>query len=543
MKKTFRRTSIAALCAVLLLVQTAHVPAEQAEQAILGEPLALQGSRLVFTSWHFVRAGNVGWVNAEGQPVYATADFRYEPEECTWRPDPNTPWGIRLQAYRPSEIRKMEIPPEKPWESQPITLECMVEDDGVYKAWGSCGAPCYLESEDGLHWRRPVVGLVEFQGSTDNNLIPSAPKRHVFIDPNDVNGRYKSVYEAQITQEEFDAYRARRPDAWSPRAQRHADERTFYVCLKGAVSRDGFVWEELPEPLVVDHTDTLNVGWYDVRRSKYVMYVRTWNTFVNAAADASKPWDSWLNHARRCIGRIEGGDFRNLPLPETILEPGPDLPPTAGLYTNCFTWIPRAPECLLMFPAVYYLHNDTTNIHFASSLDGIVWNWLPGNPLIETASFGAWDGGCIFTNPPLMELGDGSFALPYFGSNVPHKYPRGLMQTGWGYAVWPQGRIAALVADEKGAFATVGIIPKSAHLRLNARTKRAGSIRVAVAPGAGPHGVVEGRGFEDCRPIVGDHPRIRVQWGAHEDLGVAPGEPVVLRFALEQAEIFGLEFD
>jgi len=252
---------------------------------------------------------------------------------------------------------------------------------------------------------------------------------------------------------------------------------------------------------------------------------------------------SWLNHARRCIGRIEGDDFRNLPLPETILEPGPGMHASGGLYTICFTWIPNAPECLLMFPAAYYQHNDVTETWLASSLDGRLWSWVPGSPVFDTNAFGQWDGGCIFTNPPLMEVGDGSFALPYFASDVPHKYPRGLMKTGWGYAIWPHGRLVAVVADEKGAFTTAALIPKGSRLYLNAHTKRAGRIRVA-AYGMQNHAVpLPGRGLDDAVPIVGDHPRALVRWNEHGDLGLGPGEAVILRFEMEQAELFALEFE
>ncbi len=506
-----------------------------------GEPYQMQGTRLVFTNWHFVRAGSFAWLDREGKPAYATKDFRCEPDECRWSAGANSPSGVRLRAHKPAEIRKPDIPLEKPWESAPISFDCIVEDNGVYKAWGSCGAPCYFESKDGIHWSRPAVGLVEFQGSKENNLLPKIPIRNVFIDPSSEDERYKCVYEAMISQEEFDRYKERRPEDWRSIAKREIDGKPAYCCLKGMVSKDGFTWVDLPDPLVVDHTDTLNVGWYDARARKYVIFVRIWNTFPRAASDTSERWDSWLNHARRCIGRIEGTDFRNLPLPEAILEPGPDMPPSAQLYTNCFTWVPKAPECLLMIPAVYDVSNDTTNIRLASSLDGRVWNWLPGEPLMDTAAFGQWDGGCIFCNPPLMELADGSFALLYAGSNVPHKYPRGLMKTDWAYAIWPHGRLISVESAERGEFSTVALIAKGPKLYVNALTRRAGSIRVAVQTGPGEK-TLPGRSIEDCIPMVGDQPRALVRWNDGDTLGNQPGEPILLRFKMEQADLFGIEF-
>jgi hypothetical protein len=76
----------------------------------------------------------------------------------------------------------------------------------VWKAWGSPpddipSVVAYWESDDGLHWRTPVVGLVEYRGSKENNLVSIdlgketgrfAPGNVVY-DPNDPDPdrRYK----------------------------------------------------------------------------------------------------------------------------------------------------------------------------------------------------------------------------------------------------------------------------------------------------------------------------------------------------------------
>ena len=31
--------------------------------------------------------------------------------------------------------------------------------------------PCYAESDDGVFWLRPSLGLVEYQGSKDNSIL------------------------------------------------------------------------------------------------------------------------------------------------------------------------------------------------------------------------------------------------------------------------------------------------------------------------------------------------------------------------------------
>jgi len=296
----------------------------------------------------------------------------------------------------------------------------------------------------------------------------------------------------------------------------------------------------------VEHCDTDNIGYYDPRRGKYVGYVRTWNALLRAPSMPveEKRWDYWLPNGRRSIGRIESDEFRHFKRSTTILEPGPDLPPTDEFYSNCFTWIPHAPEQLLMFPAVRHLSSDTTTIAMASSADGINFHWVPeGRELIETGPYGRWDGGCVWAEPPLMELGDGSFALVIRGDNFPHKYPRGERVIERGLAIWPHGRICALEAPEKGEFSTVAIVPKGTKVFANVKTLRTGFVQIAVQYGVRGANLIPGREFENSIPIIGDQPRVQVRWNNADDLGVKPGEPVILRFKMEQAEIYSLDFE
>lgn len=69
---------------------------------------------------------------------------------------------------------------------------------------------CYAESTDGVHWTKPELGLVEFNGNTRNNicLIESDPHSlsrvndflSVLHEPNDPDPsrRYKAVYIAHM---------------------------------------------------------------------------------------------------------------------------------------------------------------------------------------------------------------------------------------------------------------------------------------------------------------------------------------------------------
>ena len=244
---------------------------------------------------------------------------------------------------------------------------------------------------------------------------------------------------------------------------------------------------------------------------------------------------------RRAIGRTESADFRNFPISETIIELGLCLSPSDTLYTNCRTAIPGSPDHHLMFPTIWHQSDDTTSVTLASSHDGRLWDFVPGPSVLETAAFGEWDGGCVFAHPNLIELPNGDFALPYTGFNVPHKYPRGQWRHLPGYAIWPKGRLVALEAPERGQFSTVALMPPGRKLKINALTQRAGGIQVEVAGLDGkaiPH-----RAFGDSVPIIGDQHWTPVAWKEHDDLGNEEGRAVILRFRMDKARIYGLEFE
>ena len=61
---------------------------------------------------------------------------------------------------------------------------------------------CYATSADGMHWDKPALGLVEFNGSTQNNIVDFAATRlacAVLYEPedSDPSHRFKMVYQAR----------------------------------------------------------------------------------------------------------------------------------------------------------------------------------------------------------------------------------------------------------------------------------------------------------------------------------------------------------
>ncbi len=504
-----------------------------------GEPYALSGKRLVFTSWYLVRPGQLDWRDDKEDSVYASSR-PLGPTEAHYI-NLDGPWGIRLVAEPARHVGPI-IPMDRDWEGMGISVGTLLQEKGKFRLWGGCQDSkgerhnCYFESTDGLQWSKPNLDLVDFAGNRNNNLIGDKLGL-VFRDPiAPPEERFKTLWHDDCDTKLFEEYKKRRP--WSIMST-ETDPGRVHAIL-GAVSPDGFHWRNLEEPLSVEPSDTQIVCELDASLGKYVMYTRSYQV-VPRADTAPNPTERRHQFVpRRAIGRTESNDFHEFPLSEVVIETGADMPPTDTYYTNCKTHIPGATDQHVMFPAIYHLSDDTTSIDLFSSGDNKVWNRVPGSPVLKTATPGEWDGGCIFTTPQLVELPNGDWALPYTGYLYPHKYPRGAWRFSPGLAVWPKGRLVSLEAEDEGAFATVAILPPGKTLTINAVTQRAGSILVEVADFEGRP--FPGRAFGDADPIVGDQYHAPVTWKGERELGGISGGAIVLRFRMKMAKIYSLDF-
>jgi len=558
---------------ILTLVTPCGLVSAQVDR-FYGEPVELKSNFVYFTSWKYVRQGGFSW-----QIEHAPDASEEERNVGAWLEGDGTrparfelsdmPRGIRLVAQKAVK---------KPF--QPGQLAAQVFDEGKYKAWytmGPCADPepystkdrilpghnahiAYAESVDGVHWDIPTLGLFEYAGSKENNIVfrddlnGSTRGFHggsVFVDPSSDDERYKMLYLGIITDDEWNAFAAKYPDEVDTMARRQ-DVGGFrcVVAVFGAVSPDGIHWTSLPEPLMIQHADTLNTCYYDVDRREYVAYVRAWQASVKAPGMETVNPDGWISAGRRSIGRAVSKDFRHFSKPEIVVSTGADMAPSHLYYTNGKTTLPGIPDNHVMFPWIWELESDGGSTWLLSSADGLVWSRVPGGAIVETDAPGTPSGGYVVCSGNLLEYPDATWGISYGGNPIPHKYPgrnvekrQGLfpgVPGEGGIATWPKGRLVAVQCDEEGEFATLAVVPRGDFIRLNASVKPTGYIRVAVRRfGAGSD--VPGRTFEDADRVVGDGLEIPVTWKGEGNLN-HEGTAVVLRFRLRQAKLFGVEF-
>ena len=116
----------------------------------------------------------------------------------------STRGGIRLQMHRPVR-RNIALFTDNKWEGNACTYTSVFQDGDRYRMYfgalhyvmakgkliqGHRPHTCYAESRDGIHWTKPKLGLVDFEGSTQNNIVLAeinGKQPHdfsVFKDPN-----------------------------------------------------------------------------------------------------------------------------------------------------------------------------------------------------------------------------------------------------------------------------------------------------------------------------------------------------------------------
>lgn len=190
----------------------------------------------LFTDWYGVEAGTtlfrVNRANVDGESLQIldqiqdyykikTTDGDFPPERIS------VPSGVCIRA----EIANKSEPwlvADKPWEVGGVALQRIIHDNGLYRVWYSAsvngrdkvvmspinGRPklgtdgevfsglCYMESRDAVNWVKPSLGLVEYHGSKDNNIVTTDERVGVaiFIDrAASPAERYKSVANVNMT--------------------------------------------------------------------------------------------------------------------------------------------------------------------------------------------------------------------------------------------------------------------------------------------------------------------------------------------------------
>ncbi|MBR5520167.1 MAG: hypothetical protein IKU55_05570 [Clostridia bacterium] len=404
------------------------------------------------------------------------------------------------RTYAPEKPAVPFLRPDQPWENRQLNWITMRVENGLYRVWyeafdqtstrdSECRL-CYAESTDGEHWVKPNLGLCEYNGSKENNIVIDDTitgglglhGHSIFVDPNaPEEARYRCMFLGAL---------------------KHADGCGGILnVMSFAYSPDGLRWKhgmpELPHdflhyPVTAFGSDTQCSVFWDPSYKKYVGYFRT-----------------CLSNGARSIGRSETADLTNWQSPTTILAPDFHDLHLTDYYNNGATRYTSGGD------TAYYLfyspfNHDTQKCwaQVAISRDGIFFDRIDRGIFLDNDQ--PFDDGMIFVAPGIWDLGNGECAIAYNASSWDHGAETVTAADAGGPVMvkFVKDRIVGLETDSSYNFTTAGWVdPENPEVFVNAVVRgrlRAGLIRDgAFIPGFSP---------DDCEPLTGDLRDARFTW-------------------------------
>ncbi len=458
--------------------------------------------------------------------------------------------------------QELAIEHDAPWEGSGCGYHSVFRDGDryrmYYKAWHLDVQPpgkvttnshplycCYAESNDGVRWRKPELGLHEFRGSKKNNIVMApGPAGSAVADPG---------HPAVFKDDNPDAPADARYKAIIRSAKPHG--------LLAFKSPDGLRWAPMSDgPIITQGAfDSQNLAFYDAARGEYRAY---WRIFSAGVANGT----AWKPAGVRAIRTATSKDFLHWG-PHADLEYVDS--PSEQLYTNQIKPYHRAPHILIGFPTRYVERGWSDSMRalpepehralrakaslrygtaiteglLMASRDGVRFKrWNEGflRPGIERA--GTWNYGHQYIAWHLVETKAAIEGAPdelslYAGES----YWTGTSSELRRYTLRLDGFVSVRAPMIGGELVTRPLKFEGRTLTLNFASSAAGDIRVEIQDPTGAP--LPGHALDDCPPIFGDSIARTVTWKTGADLSQFAGRPVRLRFALRDADLFSFKFD
>lgn len=441
-----------------------------------------------------------------------------------------------LTLHRP-EFRDIAIVHDQPWEGSTCCYHTVFRDSVNYKMYYRGGdrregksthpeVTCYAESDDGVTWRKPDLGLCAFGGSRANNIIlGDDPATHSFTPF-------------------FDT----RPDCPPEQAYKALGSSEDGRCgLLAFASADGVNWSRLAnEPVITKgRFDSQNIAFWDSSRQLYVSYFRDLLKFADG-----RPC--------RAIKTATSPDFLHWSEPVWLsYDKGT---PDEELYTNAIMPYPRAPGIYVGFPKRFIANRTTcydksglgwipglSDGVFMSSRDGVHfkrWTEAFVRPGLQTErwvnrnNMTAW--GLVETapdlpgTPPVLSL----YSTENYYSEDAVRLRRMVMRLDGFVSVQAPMSGGSLITKPFTFSAPASQEPVT--LRLNASTSAAGGIRGEILS-ADDGRPLPGFAADDGDILFGDGIDLPMHWRGG-DLRPWIRQPIQLRLELQDADLFAYRF-
>lgn len=461
--------------------------------------------------------------------------------------------NVQILVHQP-DPQEIAVQCDAPWEGNGCGYYTVLHDkrESVYRmyyhAWQiptgiEPGGPlsiAYFESKDGINWVRPTLGLCEFKGSKENNIIlnkmgdgSGCHDFSPFIDENPEaapEARYKATGAGEETSKGIWVYQS--PDGihWMPMAGAP-------VFSKGAF-------------------DSQNVSFWSSTEQQYVLYYRT---FSQGNFEGT-----------RLVNRAVSKDYIHWTEEGTIIFPEGEGPqPLAQFYVNQIKPYPRAPHIYIGFPARYVDHGVTESTRLLPEWDfrekRMTVSQRYGTAITDSVYITSRDGknfrqsNDVFLRPGLRTRHNWSYGDNYIAWHVvetkstrddmPHElslYATESYFTGRDsrlrrYTLRIDGFASIHAKRQEGEFTTKPFTFSGNELSLNAATSASGMINVEIRDSDGTP--IPGFLLDESDPIYGDSLNRCVSWKGDYSVTELSGKPIILRFVMREADIYSLAFE
>lgn len=451
-----------------------------------------------------------------------------------------------LQSPVPCEAT---IVVDHPWESPHLGYPTVFRDGDRFRlyyramectkagAWPSGSA--VAESDDGIHWTKPRLGIADYRGSTDNNLVwnegqSTNPSAGINLCPfKDTNPEAAPVhrYKALIG----------------------------HKGVEGAFSMgsaDGFHWSRMQDTPTISGfppSELTNHCFWDTRLQRYAVYLRGWSSgghmvgvrgTVRTLSEDFLNWSEpqWIDYGdapEEHLYTFAPVQYHRAPhlyvaFAKRYVPPPADMPEWAeGIeLIPGRTWADCASRTTWM--GWYNPDHGVSDAVFACSRDGLHWkryleafvrpgrdgeNWTDRNMMLAQ--------GVIQTAPDELSV--------YYIEHYLHPTARIRRAT-----LRLDGFVAVRARYPGGDLVTRPLVFAGSELVLNYASSAAGYVRVELQDEAGTP--IEGFQGDRCPQIYGDELNRVVHWTGGAELASLAGRPVRLRFSLRDADLFSFQF-
>ncbi len=252
--------------------------------------------------------------------------------------------GLERVWHQPVKQGEPVLFPERPWEKgcprtsrragrlgEGSCCSTPIWDSAVrvWKMWyngGIHGLPLYAESADGIHWEKPDLGLVEWEGSKHNNIYDLHGDGTFYRDFKR-NG-------PSIVRDDDDPDPSRRFKGIIP------------PNLTRIVSSDGLTWRRMEGSIPADDTFHLE---YDKRNRQFLLTAKLNITKPKqGVSDYPLPSDYRMG---RTVWLYTSRDFENWDGPELLMYPNPEGQRFAAAYIERIKSDPTRRQPLIDDPA------------------------------------------------------------------------------------------------------------------------------------------------------------------------------------------------